>query len=478
MNVNLPLKAAAERAEQTAFVTELVTDIWKEKQFLDALDNVSQKVDSLSFKEKAMVRNLNHAGKYFRNVPQDLIIEKEKVTTEAFMAWQQAKPKNAYADFSYHLDKIVELNIKIAHHLRYKSNPYDALLDLFEQGLTAEYVQKQFDAVKPYLTELIQKIQRSKPYKQTEALEKFINGAMHYPKPDQEKLARFVLHQMGFDFEMGRMDVSPHPFTTTLGTHDIRITNMYKPHDFRDSLTSTMHEGGHALYEQRVHQTYAGTPLEGGVSLGIHEALSRFYENQIGRNVNFLSFLTPTLKAMYPNQFQGTDAKEIVLLFNLVKPGFIRIEADEVTYTMHIILRFEMENDLINRNISVKEAPRVWNEKMKQYLGITPKTDTEGILQDVHWSYGSFGYFPSYALGNLYASQFLTQMQKDVDVDKELAKGNLQAITSWLTVHIYRYGSLYWPKELVKKVTDKDLNPRYFVDYLTKKYTKIYQLER
>ncbi len=348
---------------------------------------------------------------------------------------------------------------------------------MYEQDLTASYINKQFTAVKPHIITLIKRIRDSKTFQETKSINKYFNGSKQYKTRDQKKLVQFILHLMQFDFQNGRIDVSAHPFTTALGVNDVRITNKYKKDDFRDSLSSSMHEAGHALYEQNINPLYKGTPLEGGVSLGIHEAMSRFYENQIGRNTEFLSYLTPLLQAVYPSELLDLDPQTVTLLFNLVKPGNIRIEADEVTYTMHIILRFELENDLINGTLSVSDAPDAWNYKMKQYLGIEPPTDTEGILQDVHWAYGSFGYFPSYALGNLYASQFYKVMNKDFNISSELKHGNLPIVSQWLKKHVYQFGSLYLPKDLIRKVSGEKLNAEYFIEYLNEKYTGIYKLK-
>ena len=238
-----------------------------------------------------------------------------------------------------------------------------------------------------------------------------------------------------------------------------------------------MHEGGHALYEQGVNEEYDTTPLEGGVSLGIHESQSRFWENQVGRSYEFIKFMTPVFHAFYPEELGKTDADELFALFNQIKPSLIRTEADEVTYNLHIALRFEIENGLINGKIKVKDLPEVWRGKMKEYLGVVPETDREGVLQDVHWSYGNFGYFPTYTLGNLYAAQFVREMRKEIEIEEAVGKGELGTILSWLRSNIHRYGSLYWPDELVKKVTGEKLDPKYFVDYLKEKYSRVYAVK-
>lgn len=472
MNVNLPTKATEGRAEQAGLLTKIVSQKWLDPNFKTLFEKAKEE-KGLSKEEKAILRNLEKSARFYFKVPQEIIIERQKTMSEAFMAWQTAKKQNKFADFLPHLKKLISLHHIIAQHLGYNKNPYDALLDLHEQQLTADYTKKMFDTITPELIKLIKRIQNSKTLKNHS---EYIDGTFFYPHEAQRQILLYIMKKMNYDLEAGRMDVSAHPFTTTLDKHDIRITTMYKDHDFRDSFTSTMHETGHALYEQGINADYANTPLEGGVSYGIHEALSRFWENQIGRSPQFLSYMTPLFQAFYPEQLGKASEETIIRLFNDVHPSFIRIEADEVTYSLHIILRFTIENDLFNNKIKPKDLPEAWRAKSKEFFGIEPQSDREGVLQDVHWAFGSFGYFPAYALGNLYASQFLATMNKELNVNKTLKKGELGTILYWLNENIHQYGSLYWPKELVKKVTGEELNPQYFIDYLNKKYKVIYHL--
>lgn len=473
LNVNMPPKASTGRAEQSAYMEEILTDLWLDKDFLSNLKKAEKESsESMDNKDKAIIRNLLRATKFYTKVPKELIIENAKVTSAAFVDWREARETNTYKKFLPHLRKIISIDQKIAKHLGYKENPYDALLDLYEPELTSSFTKKTFDALKEELVMLLKQIKKNKSYKNSSQL---IGVDRHYPVQDQERLLKFIMPHMGFDLQAGRFDVSPHPFTTNLDRYDIRLTTKYKEHDFRDSYTSTMHETGHALYEQGVNSDYTDTPLEGGVSLGIHESLSRFWENMVGKNPAFLHYMTPIFQSNY-TQLGNVAEKEFIQLFNLVKPSFIRIEADEVTYSLHIILRFEMENDLINGKITAEEAPDVWREKSKKYFGIVPEKDSDGILQDVHWTYGNFGYFPSYALGNLYGAQFLNQMKKTVKFDEELQKGNLLPVKDWLDKNVHTHGSMYLPRDLTKKVTGEDLNPKYFVQYLKEKYSQIYSL--
>lgn len=477
-NVNLPIKGSEGRAQESAYLAKLIAEKWQDKEFRTLV----MKTDDPSFAkatgdEAAIIRNIKRASKFYWSVPKEIIIETAETSSKAYMAWQYAKRDNKFKDFLPHLKKNIELCKIITEHLGFKDNPYDALLDLYEPGLTAKDCKNIFGILQPELTKILKKITSSPKYQKDFDL---INGQVRYPVDDQRQISLFVLKKMGYDMEAGRMDISSHPFTDTLGRFDVRITNRYKETDLRESLMGAMHETGHALYEQGVNEEYEGTPLDGGISLGIHESQSRFWENMIGRSYGFIKFMTPILHAFYPEQLGRSDSDELFKLLNLVKPSLIRTESDEVTYNLHIALRFEIENGLINEKLKAEDLPEIWREKMKKYLGVVPKTDREGVLQDVHWSNGSFGYFPTYTLGNLYAAQFTARLHQDFGgrekIEAIIERGELGTILSWLRTNIHQYGSLYWPKELCIKVTGEELTPKYFLEYIKEKYTKIYQI--
>ena len=474
LNVNLPPKASEGRAQQSAYLTDLTTKLWLNENFRKNVEKANSLTGKLSDEEKAIIRNVNFAGKYYFNVPRELIIEKEEVASKGFMAWKEAKDKNNYSIFLPSLKELFRLDQIIASHLKYDKNPYDALLNMFEPELTAAKAKKAFDAIKPDLIKLVKQVQKSKEYLSESPF--FAN--IDYSRTQQTLLIKSVMRKMGFDFQAGRLDVSPHPFTTGLDRYDVRVTTMYHDNDFRTSYTSTMHETGHALYELGINPDYSATPLEGGVSYGIHEALSRFWENMVGRNPAFLTYMTPLFQSFFPDQLSNTNEIQLARLINLVKPSFVRIEADEITYSLHIILRFEMENELLNGKIDLKDAPEVWREKSKEYFGIAPDKDSEGILQDVHWSYGAIGYFPSYALGNLYGAQLLNAMKKEINFETELERGNLLTIKGWLDQNVHRFGSLYFPNDLIKNATGEELNPTYFIEYLKNKYSSLYPSQK
>lgn len=471
LNVNLPPKAAEPRAAQTAQLSALITDRWLDTKFRSLLEKAIEKQDSLTEKEKAMVRNLNWAAQYYYRVPKELIVEFSKTTSEAFMAWQQAKKDDNVKLFLPYLTRIITLNQMTAEHLGYQHNPYDALLDQFEQGLTTKQCVAMFTLLRRELKKLLTHIKKSKHYRDSLAL---VGQTHHYSLKRQRQLSQYALKKMGYDLDAGNFAESAHPFTTNFHRLDVRITTWYDRHDPRPSLMATIHEAGHALYEQGISEEYDVTPLDSGVSLGIHESQSRFWENQVGRNPVFLAFMTPVLQAFFPEELANAHEDEIIRLFNHVQPSLTRVEADEVTYNLHLALRFELEEGLINDRIKTKDLPEIWREKMKEYIGVVPENDREGVLQDVHWSYGVFGYFPTYTLGNLYAAQFTHTLKKELKLDELLSRGDLGTVLSWLRENIHQHGSLYWPHELVKRVTGEKLSASYLVEYLNTKYRAIY----
>jgi carboxypeptidase Taq len=446
--VNMPPKGAASRGEQSALLTSISVDKWLDPEFKKLLNKAFSK-KNLSLKEKAIVRNLKRASNIYYKIPKELLVKESKLTSKAFVTWAKSREENDFKSFAPYLEELLKISREVAEHLGYKDNPYDALLDLYEPGLTAKFCEDLFNRLTPELSHLSLELKSPKKPK-----------LLRLPIESQKELAIFVLNQMGYDFSAGRMDVAPHPFETTLGRFDVRITNRYSDSSL-EGLTGAMHEGGHALYEQGVNEKFEYTPLDHGVSLGIHESQSRFWENIIGRSSEFAKYIAPKYKL---------TQKDLYNLLNQVKPGMIRVDADEVTYNLHVALRFEIENDLINGKIKVQDLPEIWNSKMKKYLGITPKNNSEGLLQDVHWSHNSFGYFPTYTLGNLYSAQWRFYMQKELNIKKLVEKGDFKPILDWLRRNIHQYGSLYYPGELVKKVTGENLNPRYFLDYIKEKY--------
>jgi len=473
LNVNLPERASKDRAELTSYLTELIAEKWLDSDFRKLLEDADREKAKLNLEEKAILRNLNYRGKYFYKVPKRIATERVKAASRSYMAWRKARENNRFSLFKPYLERNINLGRKVAEYLGYAENPYDALLDRFEPGLTAAFCKTIFSKLQVATSQLLGKIQSSKDYEIFLSMD--FKGSLD-PEA-QRQISLYILKRIGYDFDAGRLDSSTHPFTMDMGSSDVRITTREKYKGIKGPLISTLHEGGHALHYQGVKKDYALTPLKGRPSHGISESQSLFWQNQVGLSFEFIKSITPTLKTYALGHLSKMDARRLYLLLNRVNPGPTRLGSDEITYNLHIALRFELENDLINSKLAVKDLPEAWRAKMKKYLGVVPKTDREGALQDIHWSQGAFGYFPTYTLGNLYAAQITETMKKELDLDDLVERGELGTILSWLRTNIHQYGSLYWPDELIKKITGRDLDPNYFLRYINKKYSKIYNIK-
>ncbi|MFQ5779513.1 MAG: carboxypeptidase M32 [Nitrospiria bacterium] len=403
-------------------------------------------------------------------LPSDFVRRMGKEASLSQQAWVEARKKNDFPLFAPHLKKMVVLKKEEAAYLGYQASPYDPLLDRYEPGMTAAQVVPLFAALKAELVPVLEKIAGSRVMPRDDFL------YLSYPPEKQLAFGREVLEAMGYHFRNGRQDLSAHPFTTSFHPTDVRITTRVDPHDLLSSLFSSIHEGGHALYDQGLSPDHFGTPLGEAISLGIHESQSRLWENGIGRSRPFWRHFYPILKKRFPEPLKGIDLEAYYAAINLVRPSLIRVEADELTYNLHIMVRFEIERALIEDDLDVDALPGIWNEKMQEYLGVVPDSDAVGVLQDIHWSGGAIGYFPTYTLGNLYAAQFLHQAKREIpELDACIEKGNLLSLKEWLNEKIHRWGRQYRSEDLVRRVTGEPLNPRYFIDALKEKFGEIYQ---
>lgn len=404
-------------------------------------------------------------------IPPERYQEYVTLTTQSESVWEEAKKKADFAMFRPYLERVVAFNMEFIDYWGYERHKYNTLLDIYEPGMTVEKLDRVFGGLKERVVPLVAEIGQSPDQPDTS----FLNR--HFDEQKQLAFSRFILEEMGYDFEAGRIDKSVHPFATGLNPNDVRITTNFRENDFQFSLFSSMHEGGHALYEQNLSPELAGTLLCDGASMGIHESQSRFWENMIGRSRPFWQRYYRDLQKLFPAELGAVDPEHFYRAINVVKPSLIRIEADEVTYNLHIMVRYELEKALFSGDLAVRDLPGAWNEKYRDYLGVKPSHDGEGVLQDVHWSGGSFGYFPSYALGNMYAAQIAHALRKAMpDVDDCLSRGALKPIKDWLTEHIYRYGKLQTPNEIILRVTGEELNPKYLVEYFENKFRPIYGL--
>lgn len=403
-------------------------------------------------------------------IPPKLYQEYVVLASQSESKWEEAKGNNDYASFQPYLEKVISYSNQFIDLWGAKATRYDTLLDQYEPGMTVAELDRVFGGLRKQLVPLASAIANSEHQPDTSFL------SQSYDKAAQKAFSMHILKEMGFDFEAGRLDISAHPFATGLSPGDVRITTHYLENDVTSALFGTIHEGGHALYEQNIMDELIETTLCTGTSMGIHESQSRFWENVIGRSRPFWERYMGGLQEQFPGQLD-VSVDQFYRGINVVQPSLIRTESDELTYNLHIIIRYEMEKLIFNEGAKAADLPAIWNEKYKEYLGVTPQSDAEGILQDVHWSGGAFGYFPSYSLGNMYAAQIADTMERDLQGFWSLVgEGNLLPIKQWLTERIYKYGKLRTPAELIQGITGKPLDPQYLVSYLEKKYKDIYKL--
>lgn len=389
--------------------------------------------------------------------------------SKAETAWEEAKGKSDFSLFSPYLEQLIEFNKRFITYWGYQEHPYDALLDLFEPGVTVKVLDQLFSELKEAIIPLVKQVTASGNKPDTS----FITKA--FPKEKQKELSLYFLQELGYDFDGGRLDETVHPFATTLNRGDVRVTTRYDEKDFRTAIFGTIHECGHAVYEQNIDEALSGTNLSDGASMGIHESQSLFYENFIGRNKHFWTPYYKKIQEASPEQFKDISLDDFVRAINESKPSLIRVEADELTYPLHIIIRYEIEKAIFSNEVSVEELPSLWNQKYQDYLGITPQTDAEGILQDVHWAGGDFGYFPSYALGYMYAAQLKQKMLGDIpEFDTLLERGEFHPIKQWLTEKVHIHGKRKKPLDIIKDATGEELNVRYLIEYLSNKYSNLY----
>jgi carboxypeptidase Taq len=420
--------------------------------------------------EAALVRVASRDYDKAVRVPPAFVAEHAIVTTKAFEAWAEARSKSDFSIFRPHLEKVVELVKRYVSFFPPADHPYDILLDDYEPGMKTAEVEAIFRAIRPKQVELIKSI----------ALRPPANQEFLHRKYSEEKvwaLSGEVTRLFGYDWSRGRMDRAPHPFETSFSVNDVRITNRFEKEGPLLTLFSAMHEAGHAMYEQGVSSAFERTALAHGTSLAIHESQSRMWENLVGRSQAFWEFFYPRLKRTFPSQLEGIGLKNFYRAINTVQPSLIRVNADEATYNLHIMLRLELEIGMVEGTIAVKDLPQLWNAKMEEYLGVMPPNDAQGVLQDIHWSYGSIGYFSTYALGNLLSAQLWEKINRDVgDLELQMRAGKFEALLDWLHENIHRHGRKYDSQELIQRITGSKISPEPYVRYLTRKYSELYGL--
>jgi carboxypeptidase Taq len=468
----MPEGGAEDRGDALATLSSLAHTRFTSKEVGQLLDELTTGIDQLNpdSDEARLIKVTRHNYEKNTRVPSEKVAEFARVTTVAQSVWARARAENNYVLFMPHLQKIIELRREYAGLFAPYEHIYDPLLDDYEPGLKTADVQKIFDILRPQQVALIKAIQE-RPQ---------VNDDFMHKSLDEEKQWHFgvdVITRFGYDWKRGRQDRSAHPFTIAFGTGDVRITTRFDSEHGGSALFSTMHEAGHAMYEQGINRAYRRTPLTGGASMAIHESQSRLWENLVGRSLHFWKYFYPKFQQTFPEVFGNIDLMTFYRGINRVKPSFIRTQADEATYNLHIMLRLELEIALMEGKLDVKDLPEAWNLRMHDYLGVTPPNNKNGVLQDVHWAGGMIGYFPTYALGNLVSVQLWECIRRDIpNLDEQLERGEFNALLTWLRQNVHGFGSKYEPQELVQKITGSKIDPQPYLKYLQSKYAEIYQL--
>lgn len=473
--VYMPAGSAQARAEALSTLSRISHEKFTSPEMGGLIEEVSPWALSKGpdSDEAGTLRALKRDHDRAVKLTPEFVAEFSKTVSLAMEAWQGAKAKSDFQAFKPHLEKIVDLSRKKAAMLGCAKNPYDALLDEFEPGMTKLQVEKAFSELREGLVPVVAKIIENK----SRVSNKILSRALNEEK--QFDFVREITKALGYDLTRGRQDKSAHPFTTTFSINDVRITTRIQKKWFPGALYASIHECGHALYDQGVDQSYERTPLSGGTSLGIHESQSRMWENLVGRSSPFCSWLLPRLKKEFPSQFSKVETEEFYRAVNKSGPSLIRIESDEATYNLHVLLRFEIESALLEGNLKVEDAPAAWNEKMKKYLGVRPKNDAEGILQDIHWSCGSIGYFPTYTLGNLVSVQLFNKALSEIPgLYSGFEKGDFKPLLDWLRKNIHVHGRKYTANELLKRTVNDTLKVQPFISYIENKYSEIYGFQK
>ena len=464
-----PKESWAGRGQTMGVMSQIIYDLETKPENGELLTYLETHAEELSPMERRQVEVMRKSYDQMHKVPAQEYVEYSVLVNEAENVWEKAKNENDFAVFAPYLEKIVSFNRKFAGYYHPEMAPYDALLNEYEEGLNTATLDAFFSQLHSAIVPLLEKVMAAPQIEDS-----FLTG--DFPIEDQKKLSDYLMEVLGLDRDRCGIAESEHPYTTNFNNKDVRITTHY----YRDNLTSSMysviHEGGHGLYEMGAEDCYNFTNLSGGVSMGIHESQSRFYENLIGRSRPFIQAVFPKIRELFPRQLENVDAEMFYKAVNKAQTSLIRTEADELTYALHIMVRYEIEKQLIAGTLAVSGVPAEWNRLYKEYLGIDVPSDKEGCLQDSHWSGGSIGYFPSYALGSAYGPQLLSKMREELgDVYTDVAKGDLSRVTAWLREKIHRHASFIKPGELFRSICG-EFDARYFTDYLTEKYTDLYNL--
>ena len=457
------------RGKTMEIMSQITYDLETKPENAELLSFLEAHLDQLTDVQRRQVEFMRKSYDQMHKIPAEEYVAYSVLMNDAQAVWEKAKNENDFDAFAPYLEKIVAYNIKFAGYYHPEMAPYDALLNEYEEGLNTATLDVFFARLREVIVPLLEKIREAEPIDDS-----FLYK--HYPIARQREFSDYLMEVMGIDRGRCGIAETEHPYTMNFNNKDVRITTHYYENNLVSSMFSVIHEGGHALYELGADDIYNYTVLSGGVSMGIHESQSRFYENIIGRSLPFVRCIFPKLKEFFPEQLEGVDAEMFYRAINKAEPGLIRTEADEVTYSLHIMVRYEIEKQLIGGTLKVADVPDEWNRLYKQYLGVDVPDNSRGCLQDSHWSGGSIGYFPSYALGSAYGPQMLKKMEQDLgDIRADVEKGDLSRVTGWLREKIHRHASFIKPGELFTSVCG-EFDAKYYTDYITEKYTGLYRL--
>lgn len=466
-----PERAGDEEDETLNFLSTEAYKMTKDPAFVELVEELHRHSDELGPEDQRLVEDLFEAAERNSRIPPEVFAEAQKTYLASFSIWQRAKEQKNYSLFAPALAKNIAVTKKLLD-LRPVKGPtyYDTLIGNFEKGFGIADYDRFFEALKAHIVPLVRRIAESKVKIRTDFL------ARPVPLEKQEAFSHYLMDLIGFDSRAGLLATSEHPFTSTLARFDTRITTHYYLDNFISNMYSVIHEGGHAIFGQNEPDSIYEHYLEDSMSMAMHESVSRFYENRLGRSREFVGLIYPKIQEIFHAELGDVSEEELYLALNCVEPSLIRTEADELTYSLHIIIRYELEKYFMNEpEPDIENLNRKWNELYREYLGVEPQNDAEGILQDVHWT-DSYGYFPTYAIGNAYNAMYFERMKRDLDPLAAVARGDFAAVNGWMKEHVFKKASLLRPKEWIRDITGRDLDPTDFIEYLEDKYTKIYQL--
>ena len=465
--VYMPAKGFEVRGKQLATLASLAHEMLTSEAYGNQLQELAGRGDLADDEKRNVELSLEDYNKN-KKLSAAFVEAITQQTSASYNAWIQSRKENKFSIYAPELDKMIQLKKQQASMYGYESNPYDALLDEYEKGASVALLDRVFGDVKQQLPLLLDKIKTAQQVDDSFFLR-------NYPKQAQWDFSMDVLRAMGYDFEAGRQDMSEHPFTTSFAPTDVRVTTRVDENNYSSLLWSSIHEGGHALYEQGLPIEQYGLPLGAAASLGIHESQSRLWENNVGRGKQFWHHFYPKLQQYFPQQLNDVSVDAFYKGMNKVEPSLIRTEADEVTYHFHVMIRYEIEKGLMNGDLFTEDLPEAWNGLYNKYLGVSAQDDKTGVLQDVHWAHGSFGYFPTYSLGSFYAAQFYQQAVKEIPtLADDIANGRLLGLREWLRGKVHQYGRRYTSEELCKQITDTGLDFKVFMQYAHEKYAGMY----